>query len=407
MNFSPSPNTRAYWIEVAARLASPVLGNLSRRTLRKNMPVETHGGVWREKFTHLEAFGRLLAGIAPWLELDEPEYRPLAEMARAALDAATDPDSPDFCVHSGEPPEGIMSGKGVEAADRPGVVRVGGVITDMRQQLVDTAFLAQGLLRAPRVLWEPLDTRVRENLLRALRATRVFCPSHCNWLLFSAMIETALKVFGAQDWDRMRIDYAIRQHEQWYKGDGHYGDGALFRADYYNSFVIQPMLVDILRHTADTEWWKDFEERIWTRSIRYAGVLERFISPEGTFPPIGRSLVYRFGALQSLAQMALLHRLEEGTKPAQVREALTAVIRRMIEAPGTFDEHGWLRIGFCGAQLELGEKYISTGSLYLCAAGLLPLGLPSGDPFWADPPAPWTAVKAWGGMAVPIDRTIV
>jgi hypothetical protein len=44
----------------------------------------------------------------------------------------------------------------------------------------------------------------------------------------------------------MRVDYALRQHHQWYKGDGAYGDGPYFHWDYYNSFVIQPMLLDVL-----------------------------------------------------------------------------------------------------------------------------------------------------------------
>ena len=39
----------------------------------------------------------------------------------------------------------------------------------------------------------------------------------------------------------------------------------------------------------------------------------------------------------------------------------------------------------------IGERYISTGSLYLCAAAFLPLGLPPSDPFWASPPEPFTA----------------
>ena len=90
--------------------------------------------------------------------------------------------------------------------------------------------------------------------------------------------------------------------------------------------------------------------------------------------------------------------------PAQVRGALTAVIRRSIEAPGTFDADGWLRIGFCGHQPGVGETYISTGSLYLCAVGLLPLGLPASDPFWSAPPQPWTSRARLVGPAVP-DRS--
>jgi hypothetical protein len=202
----------------------------------------------------------------------------------------------------------------------------------------------------------------------------------------------------------MRIDYALRQHNAWYKGDGFYGDGPWYHADYYNSYVIQPMLIDIIRLVGKEPGWDKFEVGIRKRAVRYAGVLERSISPEGTFPVIGRSITYRFGALQTLAQMALLESLPDGVRPAQVREGLGAVIRRMMEAPGTFDEEGWLKIGFCGSQPELGEAYISTGSLYLCSTGLLPLGLPATNPFWSDPPAPWTSVKAWDGRKTQIDH---
>jgi len=43
----------------------------------------------------------------------------------------------------------------------------------------------------------------------------------------------------------MRVGSAISHHQQWYRCDGIYGDGPEFHCDYYNSFVIQPMLVDI------------------------------------------------------------------------------------------------------------------------------------------------------------------
>ena len=112
-------------------------------------------------------------------------------------------------------------------------------------------------------------------------------------------------------------------------------------------------------------------------------MLERGISPEGTFPLYGRSIVYRFGAFQLLAQVALERRLAAPLTPPSVRSALTAVLRRSIEAPGTFDEGGWLRPGFAGHQPSLAERYICRGSLYLCCAVFLPLGLPATDPFWA------------------------
>jgi hypothetical protein len=130
------------------------------------------------------------------------------------------------------------------------------------------------------------------------------------------------------------------------------------------------------------------------------------ISPEGTYPVIGRSITYRFGAFHALADAALLHLLPDGIDPAQVRSALTAVIRRQLAVPGTFDEGGWLKVGFAGSQPRMSEDYINTGSLYLCMAVFLPLGLPDDDPFWNRPSADWTSKKAWSGVDVGADHAI-
>jgi hypothetical protein len=278
--------------------------------------------------------------------------------------------------------------------------------SDGLQPIVDTAFLAQGLLRSWESVWLPLPDRVKGNLIAGMKATRTRKPPFNNWLLFSAMIEAFLCKAGT-DWDPMRVDFALRQHEQWYAGDGMYGDGPRFHWDYYNSFVIQPMLYDIATSGGEVSEQCEFlRERMEKRLRRYAAVQERLIAPDGSFPPVGRSLAYRFGAFHALALAAWKSGLPEGLSPAGVRCALTSVIRRMVEAPGTFDEDGWLRIGFCGHQPSLGEGYISTGSLYLCLCGLLPLGLPPENPFWAAPDAAWTAKRIWNGEDAPCDHAM-
>ncbi len=374
---------REVWTAALRRIADPVLTNLAKGTLKARMPVEQAAGSKRQTVTHLEALGRLIAGIAPWIELpadDTAEGRlrlQYADLARRAIGRAVDPSSPDFLNFTRE-----------------------------RQPLVDAAFLAQGLLRAPRTLRDALDPETKRNLIAALESTRIIVPGFNNWLLFSATVEAGLARLGAP-WDRVRVDYALRQHDQWYKGDGHYGDGPQFHWDYYNSYVIHPMMLDVLDACREEmPAWKDLASREENRAKRYAAVQERLIAPDGSFPAIGRSLAYRFGAFQLLAQMALRRGLPEGVSPAQVRGALTAVIRRTIAAPGTFDADGWLRIGFCGHQPGVGETYISTGSLYLCAVGLLPLGLPPADEFWSAAPQPWTAARAWSGEAFPIDHAL-
>lgn len=369
---------RMYWVHTMCRIASPVLEALANKQLKNTMPVNAND---REQFTYLEALGRTLAGMAPWLESgastgEEGKLRnDYLLMARKAIDAGTDPNSEDF----------MNFDKG-------------------EQPLVDTAFLAHAILRAPTELWGNLEERVKVNVVRALKSTRMIKPFFNNWLLFAALIETALYRMG-EDWDPMRIDFALKQHEQWYKGDGIYGDGPLFRWDYYNSFVIQPMLIDILETVGDRfKDWSAMIDPARQRARRYAVIQERMISPEGTFPAIGRSLTYRFGAFQHLAQMSLRKDLPDELIPAQVRCALTAVIRRMVNASGFTDEHGWLNIGFYGHQPELGERYISTGSLYLCMTVFLPLGLPANDLFWSGEDMDWTSRQVWSGASVQIDK---
>ncbi|MDR1098779.1 MAG: DUF2264 domain-containing protein [Tannerella sp.] len=377
---------RTYWCDLAYKISCPVLDALSKGELKKTMPVEQQENAsGRAHFAHLEALGRLLCGIAPWLESGESagregeQRRELTALALKGIRQAVDPESPDYMNFSGQ--EGS-------------------------QPLVDAAFLAQAFLRSPDVLWGGLDRETQQMVVAAMRRTHEITPYFNNWLLFSAMIEAFFLETG-EAWDGMRVDYALRQHEQWYKGDGIYGDGPDFHWDYYNSFVIQPMLTDIsavlLRHGKISE---KRVETLMARSVRYAAILERLISPEGTYPPVGRSLAYRMGAFQTLAQMALMKKLPEAVKPAQVRCALTALIKRQMSAPGTFDGNGWLRIGLYGSQLCAGETYICTGSLYLCSAGLLPLGLPASDEFWNAPDESWTQRKAWSGADFPIDHAL-
>ena len=376
---------RKYWLQVLAKVTDPVLSAASQRRLKELMPVEApHGNLAdRRQFTHLEALGRLLTGIAPWLE-SGPETgtegklrNQYAELARIAIQSGTDPSSPDF----------LNFNKG-------------------SQPIVDTAFLALAIVRAPTQLWHKLDSQTQRHVIAAFESSRQIRPGYNNWLLFSAMVEAALSFMGAW-WDPMRIDYAIRTMNTWYKGDGVYGDGTSFHWDYYNSFVIHPMLLSILDTISKaSKAWESFGPEVLLRAQRYADIQERLIGPDGAFPPIGRSLCYRFGAFHLLAEISRRRQLPKGISPGQVRSALTAVMRRMIDAPGTFDERGWLTVGFYGHQPSIAESYISTGSCYLCSAAWLPLGLPESDPFWAGPATPWTSKKTWTGEQVNADHSI-
>ena len=372
--------SRAYQVAALERIARPVLVAASEGRLKEAVPAIPGA---RNEYAPLEALARTLAGIAPWLELGpgpDTEGRLRAryiDLAVRAVGHAVEPESPGYLKFSG-----------------------GG------QPLVDTAFLAQALLRAPRELWGRLSEETKQQVFAVFRQTREIKPYESNWLLFSAIIEAALIEFGGEA-DLAPIERAVTRHLEWYKGDGTYGDGPMYHWDYYNSFVIHPMLWEVLevcaRHGLAPGEHYEVER---TRARRYAAVLERMISPEGTFPVIGRSAAYRFGALQLLSMMALRRELPDTLTPGGTRAALQAVIRRMLEAPNTFDADGWLQVGVVGHQSAAAEVYINTGSLYLCTLGLLHLGLPPDDPFWTAPNEPWTQQRIWSGENVPADHAL-
>ncbi len=377
---------RRYWIEQLTRIADPVLTHLAAGTLKQHMPYETrHQSAEHRQVSFLEAVGRTVCGIAPWLELgpDESEEGRLRaryiDLVVRGLQHGVDPQSPDHLTFAG--PEA--------------------------QPLVDAAFLAQGILRAPTQIWGRLDPQTRQRLIAEWKASRSIKPYESNWLLFASMIEAALLEF-AGEYDEQRLTYGIKRfRDDWYQGDAWYGDGPQFHLDYYNSLVIHPMLTEVLRvmkrHGLEGADFLPEQER---RLGRYASQLERMISPEGTYPVIGRSIAYRCGSLHALADAAWLRLLPSTLAPAQVRCALTAVIRRQLSQPRTFDSQGWLRVGFAGSQPRMGETYINTGSLYLSTAAFLPLGLPENDPFWACPAVPWTSLKAWNGTDVGLDHAL-
>jgi hypothetical protein len=239
---------------------------------------------------------------------------------------------------------------------------------------------------------------VKANVIAALKTSRAIGVStRNNWCLFASMVEAFLQRVGEKRDDK-RLFTGITLHREWYAGDGWYDDGPSFHMDYYNSFVIQPMLVEVLDVTGDeAPEWKELRVSAKARLTRYAQTQERFVAPDGSYPAVGRSIVYRGGAFQGLALAALRKQLPGKTAPAQARAALTAVIRRTMEAPDTFDKNGWLQIGLTGHQPALGENYISTGNLYMAGLALLPLGLPPTDPFWTATHEPTTCENAWGG----------
>ena len=95
---------REYWCEQAWRMAQPVLENMAKGELQKNMKTEFSPSFdnRNRKVVYMETFGRLMAGVAPWLSLPDDDTaegkrrKQLREWALAAFKNSVDPQSPDY-----------------------------------------------------------------------------------------------------------------------------------------------------------------------------------------------------------------------------------------------------------------------------------------------------------------------
>lgn len=380
-------NDRRYWCDLLYSMAAPVLSNMAKGELQKNMQTEFSPSFddRNKKVLYMECFGRLMAGVAPWLSLPDDDTaegkqrKQLREWALQSYKNAVDPKSPDYLAWG-------ISG----------------------QNLVDAAYVAESFIRAYDALWIPLDETTKQRYVKEFTNLRGIDPPYTNWLLFSSTIESFLAKVGAP-YDQYRVNSAIRKTEEWYTGDGWYADGPDFAFDYYSSYVFHPMYLETLQNMADAKQvtriqYANYHKRALKRTQKFSIVLERMISPEGTFPVFGRSIPYRLATMQPLALMAWYQQLPEGLSNGQVRAALTAVMHRMFDGGDNFNEGGYLTIGFRGRQPNVADWYTNNGSLYMTTLAFMPLGLPASHPFWTDSAQPWTQVKAWNGQPFPKDH---
>ena len=379
---------RQYWCSLAYKMAQPVLENMAKGELQKNMQTEFSPSFdnRNKKVLYMECFGRLMAGVAPWLTLPDDataegkQRKQLREWALASYKNAVDPQNPDYLCWG-----------------------IGG------QNLVDAAYIAESFLRAYDTLWKPLDEVTKKRYLAEFAKLRHIDPPYTNWLLFSSTIESFMAKAGG-DFDEYRVNSACRKVEEWYVGDGWYADGPVFAFDYYSSYVFHPMYLETLQAMVDAKVnsrldYQKYYDRELKRCQKYSIILERFISPEGTFPAFGRSIPYRMATMQPLALMAWYQKLPKDLSNGQVRAALTKVLHRMFDQENNFNEKGYLSIGFFGnSQKNVADWYTNNGSLYMTTLAFMPLGLPADHPFWTDAAQPWTQVKAWNNQQFPKDH---
>ncbi len=369
---------RQLWLTELLKIVHPVLINLAEDKLTANMPYLQQLDFQRKRsdFRNLEAFGRVFNGLAPWLSVElrkqddefdlQKKYKTLVLNSFSTILNPNTKDYVDFGCGS--------------------------------QCMVDAAYLCQGILRF-KAIWNEFSVETKNNLIFELKKTRKYEVADNNWLLFASMIEATLLTLTKQcNLNRLKKG-VYRFMNKFYLGDSIYSDGADFTFNYYNSFVIHPMLTDVLKVAEEQNLKiKKYYLIQVSRQKRYSEILERLISPEGTYPILGRTITCRLGVFHSLSHSVLQNNLSSKLTYGQVRSALTVVLKKQFKGEvSNYDEDDWLKIGFIGEQLSLAEEYINTGSPYHTTCFFLPLGLSKKHIFWQQESQKWSSLKIWDG----------
>ena len=71
-----------------------------------------------------------------------------------------------------------------------------------------------------------------------------------------------------------------------------------------------------------------------------------------------------------------------------------------------FDENGWLKIGMVHEQMNLAERYVNTGSLYMFMAMFMITAIDANDDFWQGGKMRDYSGRVWIGENLPADTAL-
>lgn len=361
--------SKKIWNEILLKLVEPVLFGFANKNIKESFKSEFSPFLHMydprvyENIVYIELFCRTILGVAPILEKNEYLF--------------------DLTIRSFD---NCFSGY------------INWYCGD--QLLVEVANLSLTFLRCP-ALWNRLTNK--KNILSVIKNASIkFKPHPNNWILFKCITDLFLYKNNEINDIKHVKQYLVNFEKDFYIGDGWYKDGNVFHMDYYNSYVIHPFLAEIYKELKDHKMLETINKRL----KRQSEFLERLISPDGTFPLLGRSMVYRTAVFHALVYSCCNNILPDSLSYSQVRCSLTEVIKKMFINDNNFDDKGFLQIGFMSKQPELADSYSNKGSLYFTLLVFMPLGLSDDHKFWIEEEKEWTQVKAWNGSNIVKDQHI-
>ena len=346
--FSENPmRSRADFQTLVRDLIAPVIGYIERQGARVDF--NEGAAAYPMASSSLEGVARPLWGLIP-LTVGSGDDRGWWSLMRRVISEGTDPDHPDYWG-----PTGSHS-----------------------QHSVEMAAFGVLLMTVPETAWVPFSEREKDNLLRWLEDIQHVTLVDNNWLFFAVLVQEGLRKIGRADLidEELQAQY-IQRINDWYLGDGWYGDGPTLPVDHYGAFAIHFYALLYVHFAKDPKpaLVKAFRERASAFLVPFS----YWFAETGEGLMVGRSLTYRF-AMAAFWGMAAVCELE-GMRPGQIKGIWARQIRSWRDKP-FFTADGLMTRGYYYPNFIMCEDYNSPTSPYWAMKAFMPLALSEDSAFW-------------------------
>ncbi|MFD1910923.1 DUF2264 domain-containing protein [Halodurantibacterium flavum] len=253
-----------------------------------------------------------------------------------------------------------------------------GPVHDHSQRAVEMAAIGMMLMLLPEEGWYPFEECERDNLVAWIDAIQRVELVDNNWLFFAILVQAGLRRIGRAD----LVDEALHERyltriEEWYLGDGWYGDGPELPIDHYNGFAMHfyALLYAQYAEAADAARCRRFRQRAGLFAVQFA----QWFAESGETVMVGRSLIYRFAtaAFWGIAATAEQDELSIGA----IKGIWARQIRSWRNLP-IFTSDGLLTRGYGYPNLIMSEEYNSPTSPYWAMKAFFPLAWGEDSDFW-------------------------
>jgi hypothetical protein len=265
------------------------------------------------------------------------------------------------------------------------------------QRTVESALVADALVRCDRKILENLSPQQRSNIQKWLASCTQVPERKTNHAWFTALNHAARLALSRQfpefQGDEAWMIEDLRALDAMYGNgtDGWYSDSPdqpIY--DYYNFYVfpVFPLMWGRTIGEDYPDWNKKFQERV----TLFLEKTPYFFAADGSYPLMGRSLIYRWALLTPLVLG-----YQEGLWPHSAG-LLRRIVRKNLSwhwQVGAFDEkNGKLRETFSReGSPAVREAYIDNGHPYWCMPAFSVLQIPEKDAFWTAPEEPLPVEK--------------